>query len=331
MKLLRIFVLIMAILPVMMLATTVYAIDEPDSTPVIMEKYCYRNILETGDFFLMIYENTPYATTPDTDYSEAFVWRFMDTDGTSELAQALGYDYNDNGYGYNVIAFYFDADSAPTWGQNYFITLSGTPSAFTEPPQYTYSIEASDYSSLTDSDAVKAAIASQIIYFANDLDNKWGLSTDYSLLLEIETGTVLSICGEAFFRGAIYGVQALAPIAFRLIINNTVPDDREWDTSYVTKLKSQHSGTYIEPAMEAGEDFLDVDYNLMGIIGILAVCVLLIIANWYIGGGNIWRGAIESASPLVIASRMGIFGLGELGLVAALCWLYVSAKVWKMI
>lgn len=333
MKTLRIrFILIpIAITISLLIGTPVYAIDLPDSTPNVESIYCYRNVLETGDFFAIFYENTPYASEPDIGYSEAFIWRFMDTDGETELAQSLGYNYHDSGYGYNVICFYFDAEEAPDWEQIYFLTLSGTPSAFESPPTYTYSIESGDYSSLTVSDEVKTEIAAQVLRLATDLDNKWGLSASNSLLLETETGTVLSIYGEAFFRGAIYGIQAIAPASFRLIINTVITDERTWTTTYVTELEAQNAESYIGPAIEAGERLLDVDYNLMGIIGIFLMCALIVGTHWWLSGGNLWKGAIECCSPLVIATRMGVFGLGELGTIAAISWLYASAKLWKII
>jgi hypothetical protein len=307
------------------------AIDLPDSTPTIISVNCYQNVLETGDYLSIIYENTPYTTTPDIDYSEAFVWRFMDTDGNSELAQALGYDYFDSGFGYNIISFYFSKSDAPAWGQNYQLTLSGNPVAFATPPEYIFQITSSDYSSATAA-TVKDKIAAKALILAKNLDNKWGLTSDESLLLEIESGTVLSIYGEAFFRGAIYGIQAIAPSLFRLEISNIEAlSDRTWGTEYTSNLTTQYSGTYIQPAMEAGNSMLGVDYNLFGILGTLAICALIIFANWYLAGGNLWRCFIEATPPLIISTRLGLWGMGELGLIAAVGWLYISSKVWKVI
>lgn len=334
MKLIRLTIIIIAVLiSSFILATPAYAhIDIPDSAPTVESIDCYRNVLETGDFFILVYENTPYEETPDIDYSDAFIWRLMDTDGTIELAQALGYDYNENGYGYNVISFYFSAEDAPTWEDDYYLTLSGTPSAFESPPEYTFEISHADYSALIDTDAVKTAIAARIITMAADLDNKWGLNETTSLLLEVETGTVLSIYGEAFFRGAIYGIQAMAPDIFRLVISDiTALTDREWGEEYTTNLTTQYSGTYLDPALEAGKSFFNLDYNFMGMLITLIICAGLIFATWYLSGGNLWKGFIESAAPLVICTRMALFGMGELGLIAAVGWLYVSAKLWKIV
>ena len=312
-------------------ASPVFAIALPDSTPTIENIYAYRNVLETGDFLIIIYENTPYSSAPSTPYSEAFIWRWIDTDNTTELASALGSNWNDNGYGYNVISFYMDASEAPTWGQLYHFRLSGTPAAFTSAPEYNYTMTTSDYSTLTDTDAVKAAIASTVITLATDLENKWGLSTSEALVEQGDVATVLTVFGEAFFRSAIYGLQAMAPAAFSVRITEINTTARTWTTTFVTELESQHAGNYIETGIEAGKDFFDVGWNMAGLLAVMVIGIVLLFANWYLSGGNLWRGLVEVAAPMVIATRLGIFGLGELALIAALCWLFTSGKIWRVI
>lgn len=321
---------VMAITLVICPASAVLAISNPDSTPTLEDVWVFRNVLETADTLVIALENTPYATTPtDYTYSNAFVWRFMD--GDNETAQVEGYDYNESGYGYNVIAFYFDAATAPTWLGDYDLRLSGKPSAFADPPHYTFPIPVSAYSALTDTDEVKAAIANLVIDLANDLYVYWGLNYLTTLVEETETATVLSLAGQSFFRGAIYGLQGMAPAAFAMTVVNLDVTDRTWTTGYSDNLTAQHTGSYIGTGFDAGEDFFGTDYNLLGMLITLAIGGGLLFANWYIAGGNVWRGAVEAAAPLVIFTRMGVFGLGELCLIAALCWIYVNARIWKMV
>jgi hypothetical protein len=311
-------------------AMPVHAIDLPDSTPVVEQIDVYRNCIETGDYLAIIYENTPYTSTPTVNYGDAFIWRFYDTDGTTVLGQATGYAYNEGGYGYNVISFYFAADDAPTWGQEYTITLTGVPQHFDSPPQYTYNIVSSDYSSFTVQSDVQDAIASRVIEIAIDLTGNWNVAAAYSLTAAGETGTVLSIYGQSFFRGAIYGLQAIAPKAFELEIGTIDADPRTWTTTYVTELAEQYEGNYIEDAEAAGEDFLNVSYNLMGMLVVATLAVVIIFGNWRISGGNKWNGFVEAVPVLVIGSRMALIGLGEVGLIAALCWIFSSGKIWKV-
>lgn len=320
-----------ALAAVLMIATPVLAIALPDSTPTITVRYAWRNVIETGDFLLIFEENTPYAATPTTVYSEAFIWRLIDTDGTTELGQAQGYNYFESGYGYNVISFYFSAADAPTWAQIYHLRLSGTPTAFTTPPSYNFDLTSSDYSSLTATADVKADIAVKIITLAQDLENRWSLSTANALVTQEEGGSYLSVLGQAFFRGAILGIQAMAPTAFPATITNVDTSQRTFGTTYSSNLAAQNAGTYVATGLQAGEDFLDVGWNMMGMLIIFGIGFGLLFAHWRLAGGELWRGFVEFAAPLVIGMRLGLIGAGEVALVVALCWLFSSAKIWRVI
>lgn len=316
----------------LLVTAPVHAIPLPDSTPTVEHVYIWRNALETGDMLIILKENTPYASySTNISYSEAFIWRLIDTDGTTELGQALGFNYNDNGYNYNVIGFYFSAADNITWGQNYFLRLSGTPSAFASPPEYNYPVNTSYYSSLNVTAEVQTDIASKIILLATELNSNWGLTSSYYLTTETEIATVLSIYGEAFFRGALYGCQAYAPAAFSLSIYDIEGlDNRTWTQNYTNALEAQYAGTYIETGIEAGKSFFNIGYNLAGMLGTLALMAAVITGSIMLSG-DWWSAAIGASAVLVIMTRMGMFGLGECGLIAALGWLFVSAKIWKVI
>lgn len=312
--------------------TITYAQPAPDSTPTVETVKAYRNVLETGDFFVMLMQNTPYASTPTIPYSQAFIWQFMSVDGTNVLGEALGYDFNANGYGYNVISFYWSAAQAPAWGLAYKLKLVGTPIAFSSPVSYSvYTMGIGNYSSLTNTIEVKRGIASWVITWVRYLDQKWGLTSSYYLEVQTDTGTYLSSAGESYFRGAIYGCQAVAPAAFQLTISQINTQDRSWGTQYIDALKTMYAGTYLQAAFLAGQSYWQVDYNLMGLLLVIGMCLTIIFEHWIISGGNIWRGMIECAGPLVVAGRLNLIGLGELGLVTAMCWIYVSAKTWRML
>jgi len=319
------------------IAPVVYATDLPSSTPTIESFNAYRNVLETGDFLLIVYENTPYTGTPDRAYSQSFVWRLESVDGTTDYAFTTGYSYDNSGWGYNVVAFYFDAADvvsiigADYWEKAYKVQLSGTPAAYDDPPTYTYTVGVSDYSALTDTDEVKTAVANRIMEIAADLDNKWGVAAAYSLIYSGEVGEVLSIYGQSFFRGAIYGVQAMAPSIFSVSISNVNVDDRTWTTTYTTELESQYTGTYFEEALTEGEGFFDVSYNMFGIVIILVLCAFTLVGNWMIAGGNLWKGTIEANGIAVVGARLAMIPFGEFALIVALCWLFISAKTWKLI
>lgn len=326
MKTLILFILI----PLMLIgyALPVYADQaDPDSTPTVEQINVYRNLLETGDKFYLIYANIPYsAPLPDATEPEAFIWQLIGTDNSTVLGQATGYAYNDSGYGYNVYGMYFDSTENVTWNSLYQIKLVGNPAIFDTPKEYYYPLALSDYTTLTTTADNQASLAARIINLAGQLDIRWALTATYSLLYEAEGSTVLSIFGEAFFRGAIYGVQALAPAAFRMVVSDIDAEDRTWTSGYSDNLSSQFSGTWIEPAKTGGGTLFGVGYDLTSIIITFICCVLLIVGNMKLTN-DAWNACIDIAIVLVCFPRIDMIPLSFTALICALFIMYEGTKV----
>jgi len=53
----------------------------------------------------------------------------------------------------------------------------------------------------------------------------------------------------------------------------------------------------------------------------------LLIGNIMLTGDH-WNGMVDVALLGVIGARLGMFDLGFLILVAAICWIYIGTKVW---
>ncbi len=332
MKKLRAILLVLLLVIFVMCATPVYAdTPDPDSTPGIESFNVYRNLLETGDWLLVIYANIPYSTLPDTPIHQTFIWRLIDIDGVTELGDTVGYAYNDDGYGYNVYSMYWSAAEVTAngmvWNTAYTARLSGNPAVFDTPPTYNYTIAIGDYSTLTVTADVQAELGARILTIAADLDNKWGVPVTPSLITEAEAGTVLSLYGEAFFRGAIFGIQALAPTIFSVIIRNLDVVDRTWTDNYTSNLTTMWAGTWIETSQEAGKALFGTDYDLLSIIMLLSMSVGLIVGNIMLTGDH-WNGMTDAAILMVIGARLAMYDFAFLLLIAALCWIYISAKIW---
>lgn len=322
---------IIALILILSISWPVYAISNPDSAPLIEDVYVFRNALETGDMFIVLKENTPYATPPADKYADCFVWQLYDPTDTYEIAQATGYDYHDDGYNENIISFYFSADDAPDWGEAYYLRLVGTPSAFASPPVYQFQLAEDDYSELTEPLEVLSAISTLILVWANELNTDWDLDPDDYLTSEGTTGNILSFDGQVFFRGAIYGIQSLAPYAFDLQIQDITNEPRDWDYEYSTNMTTAFSGTYIGDGADDANDMLGAPgYNLFGLIMTLLICAAMIGGCMWMNG-NLWIGAIFASAILVVCGRMSMIGMGELGLVASLMWIFVSLKTWKVV
>ena len=325
---------ILALIAVLICATPAFADTlYPDSPPTVESNdiNIYQNSIESGDMLIIIYANIPYSVTPSTPVTQTFIWRLIDLDGVTELGSTVGSDYNDDGYGYNVYSMYFSAAEVTAlgivWGSNYTIRLSCNPAVFVTPISYNYVINVGNYSALTVQAEVQEAIADRILIIAADLDNKWGLTVTYSLITQNETATVLSIYGEAFFRGAITGIQSMAPLAFSVVIRVIDVDDREWSDNYSTNLTEQWAGTWIATAQAAGEVLFGTEYDLLSIIILLVMSGGLVVGNIMLTGDH-WNGLIDVTFLGIIGARVGMFDLAFLLLLAALCWMYIGAKIW---
>jgi len=66
--------------------------DVPSPDQVSVACFCYRNLLETGDFFLLVNYNIVYSGGyPTVPASNVFTFRLFDPTGSTEIADALPY------------------------------------------------------------------------------------------------------------------------------------------------------------------------------------------------------------------------------------------------
>lgn len=305
--------------------TPAMAMSLPDSTPSVEKFNAYRNLRQSNDMLVLVYANIPYNSTPTTLATSAFVWRLFSENGTTELGSTTGYVYHANGYGYNLYSMYFDNTTAPAWGGLYQVKLCGNPTVFTSPPVYNYTISASDYSSMTDTTDVQTELATRILTIAADLNVKWGLTATEYLTTQTEAATVLSLYGETFFRGTVYGIQAFAPALFQVVVKEITNADRNWNTTFVSSLTGQWAGTYIATAKQAAQDFFKTDWDLLSMVLAIVAVFGVIFANIALAG-DAWNGLIDGAFVLVITARLGMYGLGFLALLDALCIVYIGVK-----
>jgi len=333
-KLLRVLALI-AIGLVAVLPTIPVCADtpDPDSTPTVEEFNVYRNLLETDDFLLLIYANIPYATPPSDPVTETFIWRMIDTDNITELGSTTGFNYHDNGYGFNVFSMYWGAANITAlgiaWGTEYTIRLSGNPAAFDDPPKYDFTLDSTDYTDSVAGNEVREEMGNRLLSIASELKIKWALAADYCLTQEIETGTVLSIYGETVFRGVIRGVQGMVPQIFRFVVSNLDVGARTWDPTYVTALEEQWTGTWVETARAAGATLFGTSYDLTSLILLTGLAFGVVIGNLMVSGDT-WAGGVDACFVLLIGTKLTLLGLGYLGLIVSLCVLYIAARMWGL-
>ena len=312
---------LIALICVVSLAVPAFAQSNPAPPPSVVGSWVFRSLLESNDSLYVWYARINYNTIPPIPVNQAFVWELRE--GATLVGITSGSAYQSNGYGYNVYSAYFDNVTAPSWGATISLKLLGTPYAFTDPPEYNFTIPASSYTALTSQADNQAALAQRIIALATDLNTQWALAAAYYLTEETETTTVLSIYGAAVFRAAIYGIQGMAPSLFDYIVENINVPDRTWTAGYSENLTSQWSGTWVQTAQEGFKLLLGVDWDLGSL---LLMLVLAALAGWgtILIGGNVWAAGIDASIVLVFAARLGFVNLFVLMFMAALAWIFIS-------
>jgi hypothetical protein len=274
------FFLVFAVLALIaVLIPQVVLADVPSPDQVSVACFCYRNLLETGDFFLLVNYNIVYSGGyPTVPASNVFTFRLFDPTGSTEIADALPYVFTTattgftgtNGFGEGVVAYYFNSASAPTWGDNYIIGISGNPAEFSSPPGANYEISTASYDSGSNA---ATDLANNLRMIAADLSTQWSVP----ILSNTSSTSVFTPDGEGYFRNAIPGVQSLAPDIFENASQES-PDTTE--TSYDTNLSNtyQHrfDDSWVHTSLAAGADLFHLPLPLFVGIFCLAGCIWLI-------------------------------------------------------
>ena len=321
-------------------ASPVYAdMPNPDSDPTIVGDSLgidvYQNVLETGDLFMLVYMNIPYAVPPDDPVSSTFSVSFRSADGLTLFGATSGFAYNvgtytGNGYGYNVYSIYLTAAEVTAhgiaWGNAYKLRLNGSPAFFLAPPVYNYDVDPGDYNA-SGAETVKGVIAARIIEIATNMNTRWGLTAVYYLTEENEAVTNLSIYGEALFRGAIRGVQAIAPDVFAVAINAIDYTERTWTTNYTDAVSSQYDGTWIQTSRTAGAALFGASYDLLTVILMVCMGAGLIVANIMLSS-DFWNALIDVSVLMVFAARLDFYDFFFLLLIGAIASIYIARTIW---
>lgn len=317
--------LLVAVTPVVPVSA---ATSLPDSTPQIITKRAYRNLLETADFLIVWEHNIPYGTPPTDPVTQTFIWELIDSNGVTVLGSTVGWAYEDDGYNYQSGSMYFDAAAGLVWDPavSYTLRLSGNPIAFVTPPVYNYTVTSADYSPTTVPADVRTELALDVLLIATDLDLQWGLVT--SLIADDETGQTLSTFGQAYFRGAIYGIQAMAPDLFPLAVAIIELTDRTWTDSYITTLENQYAGTWVATAKAAGGTLFGASSDLLSVIILFGMIAGVFVGNIMLTSDH-WNAIVDVALILVITAKLSFYGLGYLGLIAALAIIYLGMRLFK--
>lgn len=243
-KIFRILIaLCLVFLPLLVFSVPAFALDNPDTSPNISHVKANRYLLESGDALIYGDYDIPYATPPDTGADSAYIFTLRD--GSTIIGSVTPYAMMDNGYNEGIFAFYFSASDNLTWGTKYTIRIAQNPSQFASPQTWDFVMPSTAYTSASDQDTNQSQLKINIILAAQRLQTVYS-SDGYTFLDTSAAGTVLSSpTGETYFRGVIYGIQAMASDLFNVQILDLYTTAREWTTDLADNYSSRlDSGWY---------------------------------------------------------------------------------------
>ncbi len=294
-------------------------IDPPSDTPVVSQIKANRNLLASGDELIYGEYSIPYTIPPD-EYGadETYILRLLDD--STEIAQVVPYVLVDNGYNKGVFSFYLTDNS--TWGEELTIRISQNPAHFTTPLSYDYQIPLTAYTTATSQESNQTLLAINVLASAGRMQSYY---TGYTFKESGAAGTVLANpTGETYFRGAIFGIQIMAPNLFLVQTLEIDTTDSSWTTDKFDEYGERFDETWVGGNVTAtGTEFGMTPSALMGFIFILPLCIGAIIVS-AIKFRKPEPGLMAAALFLIMGALMSWFPMALFASIYQLCGIYLA-------
>jgi hypothetical protein len=278
---------VVGLLAAALLPSPAVADDPPSPTNLQFESVgVFRHLIEEGDFLLVFHYNIYYESDqPDIPANKLFTFRLLDTNGIDYLGAIVPYAYHNSGYDQGCGSFYFSADDAPDWEMAYVMRISGNPEYFSSPPLVSRTLAYSNYSQLDTQEENQALLGEYVIEIAQELEINWVDEED--LTFADETGIMLSATGAAYFKGAITGLQAMAPQIFSTRTVSPEYPETEWEEAKRTEYEERFLDSWPGRAIGSVADLLGVKYNVVTGVGIfIAIIVVAALCQWRFGNAK---------------------------------------------
>jgi len=255
------------------------AIVAPDSPPSLAETFVNRNLVETGDRLFYALYDIPYATLPSVDSVTIpadlmFVFRLMSADGATELGTMTPFIYFDAGYNRGLISWYFPASANITWDVAYIIRISQNPTYFPSPEYVDVVLSLDAYTSETGQEDNQGELATNLYDMGQRLESEY----DVTLFQSSGSQMILTTEGEQYFRGAISGLQVLAPSLFLIQYPTATIVSENWTTEQFNTYQHRFDGTWVGTSENAtAEQFGGTADVVFAFIIIVPICLGFII------------------------------------------------------
>jgi hypothetical protein len=315
-------VLLFAVLPWLLLGSGALALTPPDSMTIYSTRVV-RNTVEDGDVAIAFHYFVDDNSYTDPA-SSTILFRLYDTDNTTLLSSTVPYVYFGYGYDNGIALFYFSASDNLTWGEAYRINIAGSPAFFDpQPTPYNYFLSSSDYSSETTQAANQDLMTDYVLGVARLLEIAY---PTYSLYGSTDMGVVLSAVGEAYFRGAMPGLQSIAPDLF--LTQHYIPtlSDMGLGSTQATTYEGRLEDSDIMDGFEAlGNELGVAGQSVAGGVAFICAIGLVIYTNrlrWGSTPGIIAAMILLSGAAVTLGGALMLVRL-TLGLIAAIMLFYL--------
>lgn len=279
-----------------------------------------RHNVEADDFLVAFDYNIEYASLPDDPADDTYIFRLMSVNATSQMGSVVPYPYFNDGYNHGLSGFYFSAADAPTWGEEYVLRICGNPAFFADPPELNFTLTTDDYSTAANQTASQAVLADYVVDVIEGLEIQY----DTTLTAQMESDTILNGVGEAYVRGALPGVQVLAPSLAFIQSVPVVYDTRTWQTTQATTYEQRYDGTSFSRALNSIGGFMGgidgsmvfASFFLVGGVGAIGASAIMF--------RTATHGLIAAALILLVGTLLGAVPMALTAIIALVAALLVG-------
>lgn len=288
-------------------ATPALALAEPSSVS-LDDIVIFHDLLTPGDMLATVPYNVSFATAPDENISQTFIFTVLSPDGSTVNGTALAYPAYNGGYGPGLVAFYWA--SGMVSGESYIFRVQENPVYYPAPDYWDFPVSVSNYSTETDQ---AVALKTKI------LDSSIFLSTSFGVPLSSTSesgGLVLSAYGELYYLNVIPGLQQMTPTLFSVQLEDPDFTRRSWSTSFADALKTKYEGTILYDAMTGFGGLFSVETT--GAMTIVSVFIFLVVVSISVlkFKGSMISAFDDGYTALLLLMLYGVFDMILAGTIA---------------
>ncbi len=287
----------------LVVATPVYAIENPDSISVESIRV-FEGLWETGDMLFVVEYKVMFASDPEEDPQDTFSLGIWNESLVKGPDRPLDY------YDHNFSSIYLTAAQVTSFGyaldDELKVRVYGNPAYFpvlTEGVNMSTTTLSSQWINAGSLEDTREYLALWSIILAGVLEDSWGLTL-------LTSGGRLNAAGMVKFKEAIPGLDTICPEIFQ--VSSSYPDytDPTYDPTFEVTLLT-NVGPRLEAALEALGLWVTGKNSMGGLIGGVGLAVLFFVlaGRIFVATGSVPTSIVVSIPFLFVGNIIGILSL----------------------